>query len=152
LSRFWSATIDGVWIGEWVYWRLTHVSLQVIRALLVISTIHKTLEHKLSLLSLLSPVVFRFCAYAVARWRILLNWTKTNKLRGLSPQAQTIPTERPPLVGEVSANFIGYKASRGQCNESPTVVNFGFLCCFLVKLHRITEVKADKKEITSDHH
>jgi hypothetical protein len=28
------------------------------------------------------------------------------KLRGLSPQA-TIPTERPPLVGEVSANLCG---------------------------------------------
>jgi hypothetical protein len=25
----------------------------------------------------------------------------------LSPQALTIPTERPPLVGEVSANFSG---------------------------------------------
>jgi hypothetical protein len=33
--------------------------------------------------------------------------TKKNKFRGLSPQAQTIPTERPPLVGEVSANFSG---------------------------------------------
>jgi hypothetical protein len=25
-----------------------------------------------------------------------------------------IPTERPPLVGEVSANFWGYRVSRGQ--------------------------------------
>jgi hypothetical protein len=32
---------------------------------------------------------------------------KTNKLRGLSPQVRTVPTERPPLVGEVSANFSG---------------------------------------------
>jgi hypothetical protein len=31
----------------------------------------------------------------------------------------TIPTERPPLVGEVSANFSGYRVSRGQRNESP---------------------------------
>jgi hypothetical protein len=31
----------------------------------------------------------------------------------------TIPTERPPLVGEVSANFSGQKVSRGQRNESP---------------------------------
>jgi hypothetical protein len=29
------------------------------------------------------------------------------KLRGLSPQAQTIPTERPPLVGEIGVNFSG---------------------------------------------
>jgi hypothetical protein len=32
--------------------------------------------------------------------------SKTNKLRGLVRQ-RTIPTERPPLVGEVSANFSG---------------------------------------------
>jgi hypothetical protein len=31
----------------------------------------------------------------------------SEELRGLSPQARTIPTERPPLVGEVSANFSG---------------------------------------------
>jgi hypothetical protein len=29
------------------------------------------------------------------------------KLRGLSPQARTIPTEPPPLVREVNANFSG---------------------------------------------
>jgi hypothetical protein len=41
-----------------------------------------------------------------------------NKLRGLSPLARTIPTD-----------FSGYlyPLSRGQRNESPTVVNFGFL-------------------------
>jgi hypothetical protein len=32
---------------------------------------------------------------------------------------RTIPTERPPLVGEVSANFSGERVSRGQRNESP---------------------------------
>jgi hypothetical protein len=32
------------------------------------------------------------------------------------------PTERPPLVGKVSANFNGYRVSRGQRNDSPTVV------------------------------
>jgi hypothetical protein len=31
----------------------------------------------------------------------------TNKLHGLSPQARTIPTEQPPLVGKVSAHFSG---------------------------------------------
>jgi hypothetical protein len=33
--------------------------------------------------------------------------TYVDKFRGLSPQARTIPTERPPLVGEVTANFSG---------------------------------------------
>jgi hypothetical protein len=37
------------------------------------------------------------------------------------------PTERPPLVDEVSANFSGQRVSRGQRNDSPTVVYFGFL-------------------------
>jgi hypothetical protein len=32
---------------------------------------------------------------------------------------RTIPTERPPLVGEVSANFSGWRMSRRQRNESP---------------------------------
>jgi hypothetical protein len=32
---------------------------------------------------------------------------------------RTIPTERPPLVGEVTANFNGQKVLRGQRNESP---------------------------------
>jgi hypothetical protein len=29
------------------------------------------------------------------------------------------PAEQPPLVGEVSANFCGYRVSRGQRNGSP---------------------------------
>jgi hypothetical protein len=31
---------------------------------------------------------------------------------------RSIQTERPPLVGEVSANFCGYRVSRGQRNGS----------------------------------
>jgi hypothetical protein len=38
---------------------------------------------------------------------------------GLLVGQRTIPTERPPLVGEVSANFSGEKMLRGQRNESP---------------------------------
>jgi hypothetical protein len=30
---------------------------------------------------------------------------------------QTMPTERPPLVGEVSADFCGQRVLRGQLNE-----------------------------------
>jgi hypothetical protein len=37
----------------------------------------------------------------------------------LSPQANY--TERPPLVGEVSANFCGERVPRGQRNRSPAV-------------------------------
>jgi hypothetical protein len=32
---------------------------------------------------------------------------------------RTIPTERPPLVGEVSGNICGYRVLRGQHNEFP---------------------------------
>jgi hypothetical protein len=31
---------------------------------------------------------------------------------------RTIPTERPPLVGEINANFSGQRVSRGQRNKS----------------------------------
>jgi hypothetical protein len=39
---------------------------------------------------------------------------------------QTIPTERPPLVGEVSANFCGSSVSRGQFSGSPRPLISGF--------------------------
>jgi hypothetical protein len=32
---------------------------------------------------------------------------------------RTTPTERPPLVGEVIANYCGKRMSRGQRNGSP---------------------------------
>jgi hypothetical protein len=55
-----------------------------------------------------------------------LSNTKQNKTKsGALVRQRTIPTERPPLVGE--ANFSAQRVSRGQRNESPTVVNFGFL-------------------------
>jgi hypothetical protein len=36
-------------------------------------------------------------------------------------------TERPPLVGEVSANLCGERVSRGQRNGFPRPLNLGFL-------------------------
>jgi hypothetical protein len=44
---------------------------------------------------------------------------KQKKNSGALVLQQTIPSERPPLVGEVSANFSGQRVSRGQRNESP---------------------------------
>jgi hypothetical protein len=40
---------------------------------------------------------------------------------------RTIPTERPPLVGEVSANFWGIEVVAWSAQRFPTVVNLGFL-------------------------
>jgi hypothetical protein len=40
---------------------------------------------------------------------------------------RTIPTERPPLVGEVSANFSGLEGVAWSAQRIPTTVNFGFL-------------------------
>jgi hypothetical protein len=39
---------------------------------------------------------------------------KTGLLNMASALERTTPTERPPLVGEVSANFCGYRVPRGQ--------------------------------------
>jgi hypothetical protein len=44
---------------------------------------------------------------------------KPKKNSGASARQRTIPTERPPLVGEVNANFSGRRVSRGQRNKSP---------------------------------
>jgi hypothetical protein len=45
---------------------------------------------------------------------------QTNKTNCVAlVRKRTLPTEWPPLVGEVSANFSGYRVSRGQRNESP---------------------------------
>jgi hypothetical protein len=40
---------------------------------------------------------------------------------------RTIPTERPPLVGEIVPTFADRGVSRGQPGGSPTVVNLSFL-------------------------
>jgi hypothetical protein len=48
---------------------------------------------------------------------ILVQTNKTNSVALV--RKRTIPTERLSLVGEVSANFCGYRVSRGQRNGSP---------------------------------
>jgi hypothetical protein len=48
----------------------------------------------------------------ILEWSLKLNSVAVVRKR-------TIPTERPPLVGEVSANFFGYRVMRGQQNEFP---------------------------------
>jgi hypothetical protein len=40
---------------------------------------------------------------------------------------RTMLTERPPLVGEVSANLCEQRVLRGLRNEFPTAINLGFL-------------------------
>jgi hypothetical protein len=40
---------------------------------------------------------------------------------------RTIPTERPPLVGEVSANFLRVEGVAWSAQRIPTAINLGFL-------------------------
>ena len=42
-------------------------------------------------------------------------------------RTRTIPTERPPPVGEVSANFCGYRGVTWSAQRVPTAVNLCFL-------------------------
>jgi hypothetical protein len=51
--------------------------------------------------------------------------TKLNSM--VWDRVQTIPTERPPLVGEVIANLCGQKVPRGQRNGSLRPYSLGFL-------------------------
>jgi hypothetical protein len=63
---------------------------------------------------------FRF----LSKWREA--WREDNILQLTNSVAwvreRTIPTERPPLVREVSANFADWGVSYGQCGRSPTAV------------------------------
>jgi hypothetical protein len=46
--------------------------------------------------------------------------TKQNKINSVTlVRKRTLPTERPPLVSELSTNISGYRVSRDQHNESP---------------------------------
>jgi hypothetical protein len=63
LSRFKGVTVDGVWIGEWTC--TYHSELQVITALLLISTFYKSPQHSLSLFQ---PAVSK----PVLAWQLLL--------------------------------------------------------------------------------
>jgi hypothetical protein len=56
-------------------------------------------------------------SHSAPYWNIPVKNKQTNF--GASIRQRNIPTERPPLVGEVSANFSGEKVSRGQRNEFP---------------------------------
>jgi hypothetical protein len=54
--------------------------------------------------------------------RMLLSWTALWRSGPIYSMVwvreRTIPIERPPLVGEVIANFCGWRVPRGQCDGS----------------------------------
>jgi hypothetical protein len=52
---------------------------------------------------------------------------RSQKLRGFQSRKRTIQTERPPLVGEVSANFLRVESVAWSAQRIPTAVNLGFL-------------------------
>ena len=54
-----------------------------------------------------------------------VNKTKLNSVALV--RERTIPTERPPPVGEVSANFCGYRSVTWSAQRVPTAVNLCFL-------------------------
>jgi hypothetical protein len=60
------------------------------------------------------------------RWMICIRIHLWNPFCDILVRTRTIPTEWPPLVGEVSANFCGQRVSRGQRNGSPRPLISGF--------------------------
>jgi hypothetical protein len=83
MSRVW-LTINGVWIGDSIYWRLIHDSeLQVITAPPLISTIHKSPEQPLSLFqpAVSSPAVL---------WQLLLT-VEIFQLHALRSSLHSLP-------------------------------------------------------------
>ena len=55
----------------------------------------------------------------VACLKLLYKFTKTKLNSVALVRERTIPTERPPPVGEIVPTFAGRGVSRGQRNESP---------------------------------
>jgi hypothetical protein len=78
-------TIDGVWIGEWIYWPLIPLDseLQTITAPLLISTIHKSTQHSLSLFSACCV----FTRHSLA--------TATNSAYSSASRAHVVPSPTP---------------------------------------------------------
>jgi hypothetical protein len=77
LSRIWDVTIDGVWIGEWIYWSHVYTTRNY--------TLQITDTHRPT-----SWVYYSFCGQAVARWLTLHIWTLSTQLL-----RRTAPTELP---------------------------------------------------------
>jgi hypothetical protein len=51
---------------------------------------------------------------------LLITIVTTLKLNSVAlVRKQTVPTERPPLVAEISVNFLGERVLRGQRDGSP---------------------------------
>jgi hypothetical protein len=67
--------------------------------------------------------IFRFCWFMVEGVAhvcvYILSHIKQKQTPWTVVRKRTIPTELPPFVGEVIANFWGYRVLRGQRNESP---------------------------------
>jgi hypothetical protein len=85
LSRISGVTIDGVCIGDWMYWHTnTHNSeLQVITAPPLISTTYKSLQHPLSLF----PACSVFISHSLA--------TACNRGDSSAPRAQVLSSQPP---------------------------------------------------------
>jgi hypothetical protein len=67
-----------------------------------------------------SKTSYKFGNVRIASLYLIIVILETaRKNSGALVRQRTIPTERPPLVGEVSANFSGQRVSRDQRNETP---------------------------------
>jgi hypothetical protein len=63
----------------------------------------------------MSPV-YQTMVYFIVTMPVKLLKLKLNSMAWV--RERTIPTERPPLVSDVSANFWGWRVTRGQCDGS----------------------------------
>jgi hypothetical protein len=67
----------------------------------------------------MSPIQGRLSPDYTASCHVYYCENQILKLNSVAFSPQANYTERPPLVGEVSANFCGQSVSRGQRNGSP---------------------------------
>jgi hypothetical protein len=86
------------------------------QALKQVTTVAENLKYEVNVLGVLSQLIL----YSCSDIKLKLNSVALVRKR-------TIPTERPPLVGEVSANFLRVEGVAWSVQRIPTAVNLGFL-------------------------
>jgi hypothetical protein len=65
--------------------------------------------------------------------------SKREQTLWLLVRKRTIPTERPPVVGEICANFLGVESVAWSAQRIPTAANLGFLDLIINLPRRLKE-------------
>jgi hypothetical protein len=109
----WGVTIDGVWIGEWIYWPLIHTTRnhKHLTAISLSSTLHKSPQH---LLSFFQPAV----SWPTVPWQRLLT-VEIFQLHALRSSVTAARVELLSTINSTVAPSLLSLPCRNGCPNSP---------------------------------